>query len=247
MAVRRSALITGATRGIGRAVAGELARRGYALTIAGRDGSLLDAARDELLEEGAPEVVVATGDVGDADHVASVVAGHGETFGSMNALVLAAGTGYSAPLDQYPVKWFDRQFQVNTRSSFIAVRESLPLLLQGAQADPEHGARVIVLASITGVVAEAGLAAYGASKAANLSLCRSICAEYAERGVSATAIAPGYVDTDMSKWVRDEIPQGEMITVEDIAILVAALVQMSARAVVPEMVVSRAGTNGMMA
>jgi NAD(P)-dependent dehydrogenase (short-subunit alcohol dehydrogenase family) len=100
---------------------------------------------------------------------------------------------------------------------------------------------VVALSSITGVYPEAGLAAYGATKAALRSLVATLNAEESGRGVCATAIAPGYVETDMSAWVTDRVPAEQMIPVADIVGLVESLVSLSARSVVAEIVVSRAG------
>ena len=102
----------------------------------------------------------------------------------------------------------------------------------------------MTLASITGVYAESNLAVYGATKAALISLTESLNLEEAVNGVTATAIAPGYVDTDMAAWVHDSIAPDAMIGVNDIVELVDALLQLSANAVVGQLIVSRAGTDG---
>jgi short-subunit dehydrogenase len=102
----------------------------------------------------------------------------------------------------------------------------------------------VALASITGVYAEAGLAVYGATKAALISLTETLNVEESGNGVSATALAPAYVDTDMSAWIHDTIPPEAMIEVNDIVELVDALLRLSSRAVVPKIVVGRAGTDG---
>jgi 3-oxoacyl-[acyl-carrier protein] reductase len=92
-----------------------------------------------------------------------------------------------------------------------------------------------------GVASEPGLAAYGATKAGLISLCQSVNVEESASGVSATAISPGYVDTEMSSWVHDRIDPADMIEPGDVAELVAALARLSARAVVPGIVVARRG------
>ena len=87
---------------------------------------------------------------------------------------------------------------------------------------------MIAIASLAGVVAEAGLASYGASKAALIALCESITVEEAGSGVTATAISPGYVDTEMSAWITERIPTAEMITADDVAQLALAACRLSA-------------------
>ncbi len=103
---------------------------------------------------------------------------------------------------------------------------------------------MIALASITGVYAEAGLAVYGAAKAALISLIATLNAEESGNGITATTIAPGYVDTEMSSWIRDQIPPERMLPVTDVVEMVDALLRLSPRAVVPNIVMSRAGTDG---
>src|SRR5215208_3087993 len=87
----------------------------------------------------------------------------------------------------------------------------LPLLRQTAQQNPHRGAKIIALSSLTGVAGEAGLAAYGASKAALISLCETVSMEESMHGVTATALSPGYVDTDMSAWKHSDIQPDAML------------------------------------
>jgi 3-oxoacyl-[acyl-carrier protein] reductase len=244
MAARRSALVTGASRGIGLGVATRMAEMGHALTISARDASVLDGVASVLRAAGAPEVQAVAADVSDADAMMALVDQHAAAFGTMSSLVLAAGVGSAGPLADYQLSRWDRQFTVNTRSAFVAVRQALPMLRDTADLQPDRGAKIIALSSIGGVYAEPGLAAYGAAKAALVSLCRSVNAEESGRGVTATAIAPAYVDTSMSTWIHDTVPPGDMISVDDVVTIVEGLLGLSSRAVVSEIVVSRAGTDG---
>lgn len=118
------------------------------------------------------------------------------------------------------------------------------MLRAAAAADRVRGARVIALASITGVYSEAGLAVYGAAKAALISLISTLNAEESGNGVTATAISPGYVDTEMSAWIHDRIPPEQMLTVNDVVEIIDTLLRLSSRAVVPNIVMTRAGTDG---
>jgi NAD(P)-dependent dehydrogenase (short-subunit alcohol dehydrogenase family) len=233
-------MITGATGGIGRAIAGRLAHAGYRLTLSGRDEAALGKLAGDLAGSGAePQVVPA--DMGREADIRALARSHADRFGSLDLLVLSAGTGTSGRIAEYPMRRFDRQMTVNVRAPFALVQECLPALRRAAAARPAHGSRVVAIASILGIVAEPGLAAYGAAKAALISLCQSVNAEESSAGVIATAIAPGYVDTEMSAWVHDSIGPDQMIPPADIAELVLALAQMSARSVVPLIALSRAG------
>jgi len=175
------------------------------------------------------------------DDIRALARAHAGRFGSLDLLVLSAGTGTSGRIADYPMRRFDRQMTVNVRAPFALVQECLPALRRAAAARPAHGSRVTAIASMAGIASEPGLAAYGAAKAALISLCQSINAEESSAGVTATAIAPGYVDTEMSAWVHDRIDPDQMIPPADIAELVLALAQLSARSVVPLIAISRAG------
>ncbi|WNI19015.1 SDR family NAD(P)-dependent oxidoreductase [Actinacidiphila sp. ITFR-21] len=237
---RPSALITGGSRGIGLGVASALAARGWGLTLCARDPARLAAAGAELRSLGGRVESVA-GDAADEACLAAAVDRHEAAYGSMNALVLAAGVGSAGPLAGYPVRRIDKQFAVNVRAPFVLVGRALPLLRAGARDDPARGGRIVALTSIEGVHPEPGLAVYGASKAALISLVRSVNAEEAARGVTASAISPGYVDTDMSAWVADRIPPGSMITVADIVRTVDLVLSLSPSAVIPHLVINRVG------
>jgi len=235
-----SAMITGATGGIGRVIAGRLAQAGCRLTLSGRDETALAGLAADLAAYGnEPQVVPA--DMASEDDVRELARRHAGRFGSMDLLVLSAGTGTSGRIEGYPMRRFDRQLAVNLRAPFALIQECLPALRQAATARPAHGARIVAIASVLGIASEPGLAAYSAAKAALISLCQSVNTEESSAGVTATAIAPGFVDTDMSAWAHDRIDPAEMIPPADIAELIVALTQLSARSVVPLVAMSRAG------
>lgn len=241
----RTALITGASRGIGLASAERLARHGYSLTIAARDATRLEAVVDDLVRAGAPEVLALTADMADESAVDDLVAGHAERFGSMNVLLLNAGVGTAGSIESYPMSRFDKTFDVNVRAPFALVQRSIPLLRKGAASDPERGSRVIALSSITGVYAESNLAAYGASKAALLALVDAINVEESATGITASALAPAFVDTDMAAWAHAEVPADRMLPVGDVADVVETIFLLSSRSIITEIVIGRAGTSGL--
>jgi 3-oxoacyl-[acyl-carrier protein] reductase len=121
----------------------------------------------------------------------------------------------------------------------VVLQAALPTLRSTAQ--QVGTAKVIGVASITGEYAEAGLSAYAATKAALISLCDSLNVEESVHGISAAALSPGFVDTDMSDWVKGSIRSDEMIAPADIATLVLAITELSRYAVVPGLVVTRLG------
>lgn len=237
---RPAALVTGASRGIGYAIAHRLASEGYDLTLSSRDAATLDEAAKRLTELGV-RVETAPGDMAAEEDVRRVAAAHAEYFGRLDALVISAGVGSAAPVAGYPLKRFDKQFAVNIRSPFLLIGESLDLLRATAAQQPVTGTKIIAVSSVTALAPEPGLAAYAASKAALVALCASVNTEESAHGVSATAICPGYVDTDMSAWTHDRVAPEEMISAADIAELSFAVTRLSRHAVVPELPVVRAG------
>lgn len=240
----RSALVTGASRGIGRGIAVRLASDGWDLTIAARDRDRLESTAAELRAAGAANVLVVPADMADVAAAEGIVDAHAERYGTLNAAILNAGMGVSGSIAEMPLRRLDTMVAVNVKAPMAIVQRALPILRATAAEDPPRGAKVIALASITGVYSEPGLAAYGATKAALLSMIKTLNVEESGHGVVATGLAPGYVDTDMSEWVQDRIPAESMITVADIVEIVSALMKMSARSVISELVIARAGIDG---
>ncbi|KAA9153988.1 SDR family oxidoreductase [Amycolatopsis acidicola] len=236
----RTALVTGASRGIGLEIARRLAGEGYALTIAARrEPGLLEAAAS--LRDAGAEVNPVVANLAKEADVEQLVAVHGDTYGSLDMLVLNGGVGAEGSAAELPMKSYDLVLNVNLRAQFLLIQKTLPLLRKSAAANPRHGAKIVALASITGVAGESGLSAYGASKAGLISLCETVTLEESRNGVTATALSPGYVDTDMTAWKRDSLSREAMLTTGDVAELVLTVSRLSAHAVVPNIVLTRAG------
>jgi 3-oxoacyl-[acyl-carrier protein] reductase len=238
----RTALVTGASRGIGHGLALDLAQQGYGLTISSRSAEDLEPTADELRRAGAPQVVVHACDLADREALPALVTAHHEAFGSMDALMLSGGVGTAGVFEQLSPQRIDKTLAVNLTSTIALVQQALPLL-RTAAADSQNGARVVILSSITGVYAEAGLAVYGASKAALVSLAVSLNAEESGNGVMFTAVAPAYVATDMSAWITEQIPSDSMIPVADIVALVRTLLALGQHTSITNIVVSRSGAS----
>lgn len=237
----RTALITGGSRGIGLAIGRRLASEGWSMLITGRNQDTLDDAARALTDAGAVEVRTVACDMADPNVADIVLGDYAKHFPTIAALILNAGVGTAGPIDAYPMARLDKMVNVNLRAPFALLQAAMPLLHNAVTAEPTRGAKVVALSSLTGVYPEAGLAAYGATKAALLSLIDTLNTEQSGSGITGTAIAPGYVDTDMSAWVTDRVPADTMISVEDIVEIVAALTHLSPRAVVSRIVVTRAG------
>jgi 3-oxoacyl-[acyl-carrier protein] reductase len=241
MSARRVALVTGASRGIGLAIARRLAAEGFDLTVSARSPDALEDVAAELRAAGG-RVEVVPADMSDEQQVGALAAAHEQAFNVLDVLVLCAGMGHLGAVSDFPVKRLDRTFAVNLRGPFSLTQRLLPSLRKAAELAPT-GAKVIAIASLTGIAAEPGLGVYGASKAALISLCEAITIDEADHGVSATAIAPGFVATDMTEWVSGTIDPATMITAADIAELVVSVTRLSRWAAVPTIPVTRPGSH----
>src|SRR5947209_7256319 len=223
----RAALITGGSSGIGRAIGRMLRDEGYALTLVSRRREKVEAAAEEL------DAHAVAADVGDAHDCARLVAEHRERHGRLDMLVNSAGIGIAGTVEDLPAKHFDLQVGVNLRGLFLVTQAAIPLLR-------ESRGWIVNLASIAGTLPTPGLATYGATKAAVISLTRSLNGELDADGVRAIAICPDFVDTPMAQW--SGIEPDEMIRPEDCAEIVRMLVRLSPHARVPQVVIERAGS-----
>lgn len=221
-----SALVTGGSSGIGLAIARVLAEERHDLTLAARTVERLEAAAAEL-----DAFAVAT-DVSVEDDCLALVAAHVERHGGLDVLVNCAGVGFAGQIADTTTKRFDVQLAVNLRGTFLVTREAL------AHLRASRGL-VVNVASIAGTIPTPGLPIYGAAKAGVIALTRTLAREEAENGVRATALCPGFVDTDMASWTG--IPSDEMIQPSDCGEIVRALLRLSPAARVPVVVVERAG------
>src|SRR5436853_5793706 len=214
----RAALVTGGSSGIGLAIARALRDEGYGLTLVSRRPEKVNAAAEEL---GAAAIAA---DVGDADACARLVAEHRDRFGRLDMLVNSAGIGIGGRVEDLPAKHFDLQVGVNLRGLFLVTQAAIPLLR-------ESKGWIVNLASIAGTLPTPGLATYGATKAAVISLTRSLNGELDADGVRAIAICPGFVDTPMAQWSGSE--PDEMIRPEYCSETVRMCLRLSAHARLP--------------
>jgi NAD(P)-dependent dehydrogenase (short-subunit alcohol dehydrogenase family) len=172
-------------------------------------------------------------DVSREDDCERLVTAHRERFGRLDVLVNSAGIGIGGRVEDLSTKHWDLQLDVNLRGAFIVTREAMPLL-------KESHALIVNIASIAGTMPAPGLAAYAASKAALISLTRSLNAELDGDGIRCIAICPAFVDTAMAQW--SGLKSEEMIQPEDCAEIVRMLVRLSPRARIPQVVIERVGS-----
>ena len=237
----RAAIVTGASSGIGLALARMLGEEGYGMTVASRRPEKLEAAADELRSAGY-DVEAVPANFGGADseaEVQKVVAAHRERFGRLDVLCNNAGVGIGAPIGEIVTKRMDIQLNTNLRQIILFYREALDLLKQAGE---EHrNAHVINTASVAGKRGEAWLTVYSATKFAVVGWTESMNRELKDFGIKNTAICPAFVDTPMTDFVKGQVPPESMIQTTDIAEMVRAMLKLTPGALVPELVFTGPG------
>jgi NAD(P)-dependent dehydrogenase (short-subunit alcohol dehydrogenase family) len=238
----RAAIVTGASSGIGLAVARMLGQEGYVVTLAARRPEKLQDAFEQLQGEGL-DVQQIAGNLADEDHIRRVVATHRDRYGRLDLLMNNAGVGMGETIGELTTKKLDIQIGINIRSIVLFYRESLDLL---KQAGAEHrNALVVNTSSVAGKRGEAWLSVYSATKHAVIGFTQAMNAELQNDGIKSTALAPAFVDTPMTDFIKEQVPPEKMIQVSDIAESVRFLLRLTPGCVVPEIVFT--GPGGQMA
>jgi NAD(P)-dependent dehydrogenase (short-subunit alcohol dehydrogenase family) len=234
----RAALITGGSGGIGLAIARALGEEGYALTLSARRPEKLEEAASGLREEGF-EVLAVPANVAEEDELLAVFAAHRERYGRLDALANNAGLGIGGLMHEIQTKHLDMQLAINLRSLIIGTREGLPML---REAGAEHEKALLLnTASIAGKGGQAFLSVYAATKAAIINFTQATARETSGQGIQCTALAPGFVDTAMTDFVKGEISAEKMIRPSDIGEAVHFLLRVSPNCHIPEIVFNRPG------
>lgn len=192
----KRALVTGASRGIGRAIAIAYAKAGADVAILARNAELLDDVAAEISALGR-RAVVAAADVLDAEVTRSAVSGAIADLGGLEILVNnAGGNSFSIPVAQMRMSGWDKTMRLNLDSIMHITQESLPGL-----AESKNGS-IINVSSVAGLRGAPTMAHYGAAKAALLSLTQTLAIETAWMGVRVNALVPGWIDTDLTDFLR---------------------------------------------
>ncbi len=188
----RVAVVTGASKGLGRAIALELARRGWDLALVARSPDELDVLAGEVRERDRKALAV-TADVTRADELRRAAAVVESGFGRVDLLVNNAGIEQNAPLSMLPEEALDALLAVNVKGVVLSIQAFLPLLKK------TKGASVVNLASAAGLVGMPGAAVYGATKAAVIHLTKALAVEWRPFGIRSNSVCPGFIDTDMAR------------------------------------------------
>jgi NAD(P)-dependent dehydrogenase (short-subunit alcohol dehydrogenase family) len=232
----RAAIVTGASSGIGLAIAHALGQAGHGLTVAARRPEKLTAAAEELRAKGY-EVEEVAANMAEEAEIQRVVARHRDRFRRLDVLVNSAGVGIGAPVAEVQANRVDMQLDVNLRAIVLFYRECADML---RAAGAEHrNALVVNLSSLSGKSGQPWLSVYSATKAAVIGFTQAMNKELAGDGIKSVALAPGFVDTPMTDFIKESIAPEEMIRTEDVAEAVRFLLRLSPACVVPEIVFQR--------
>ena len=217
--VGKVALVTGATRGIGQAIAARLKDAGAEVAVTGRDEVLLQAWRDQ-------GVLAAAADVTDVRQVEDVVQAVVERYGQIDIVVNNAGITKDGLMMRMSDADWQRVIDTNLTGVFNICRAAIRCMLRRRQG------RIVNISSVIGVAGNAGQTNYAASKAGVIGFTKALAKEVASRNILVNAVTPGYIDTEMTRALTEEqrveilrrIPLGRTGTGEDVAALVHFLV-----------------------
>jgi NAD(P)-dependent dehydrogenase (short-subunit alcohol dehydrogenase family) len=238
-----AALVTGASSGIGYAIAEMLAVDGFGVTMSARPGARLDAAVQRLADRGL-DVQAAAGDIRDEADIQSVVQTHGARYGRLDVLVNNAGMIDSRPIGEFPTASIDEHLSVNLRALILFYKHAVGLLRATAT---EHGTALVAnTSSCSGKRGEPWLSVYCATKAGIIKLTESMNRELGKEGIKSTALCPSWVETPMADFVVSRLAPGEpvpaeMLSPQDLAEAVRFLLRTSPACLVPELVMQVRG------
>ena len=221
----RVALVTGSTRGIGRAIAGTLAAAGARVAVTGRDQARADAVALEIAAQTGVDVRGYACDVSETAQAIALVEAVERDFGQLDILVNNAGLTRDNLLIRLKDDDWDAVINANLRGAFATCRAASRGMMK------RRYGRIINVASVVGLIGNKGQANYAASKAGLIGMTKSIAKELASRNILANVVAPGFIDTDMTAAMTPEarsalsagIPLERLGSAEDIASMVAVL------------------------
>lgn len=199
----KTALVTGATRGIGKAIALKFASEGANIAFTGRgeteqQKATMEATRQEVEALGV-KCVAYSGNASDFAQTEEIVKSIKEEFGTIDILVNNAGITKDGLLLRMTEEQWDAVINVNLKSAFNFIHACVPFMMR------QRGGSIINMSSVVGVHGNAGQANYAASKAGLIALAKSLAQEMGPKGIRANVLAPGFIETDMTSALSDEI------------------------------------------
>lgn len=226
MNANKVAIVTGASRGIGKAIATQLANQGYNLFLTCKNNlNILKNLSTELTENFGIKTVCYQGDLGYSQDVAHLFNQFHEHYNHLDVLINNAGISKMGLFQDLKEEDFDQLMNTNIKSIYLMSRQAIPLLIT------KKAGHIINISSVWGEIGASYEVAYCASKGAVNSLTKALAKELAPSGIYVNAIAPGAIDTDMNSWLdseerqqlEEEIPLGRFGTPDEIAHMVSYL------------------------
>jgi 3-oxoacyl-[acyl-carrier protein] reductase len=221
----RVAIVTGGTRGIGRAIALRLAAEGANVAVSYRSND--DAAEEtaEAVRAAGVACEVFKGDVASPEDVQALFKGVSDVFGRVDILVNNAGITRDNIMMRMKEDEFDEVLRTNLGGTYLCTRAALRPMVRA------RWGRIVNVSSVVGLVGNAGQANYAASKAGIIGFTKSVAREVAQRGITANAVAPGYVETELTgslpeevkDQIRSQVPMGRFGEAEEVAEVVVFL------------------------
>ena len=230
------AVVTGASRGIGRAIAVALGGRGAHVVLAATTEADLEKT-ERLVEDAGGRALVVLTDVADEQAVAHLVRTTTEAFDRLDIVVNNAGIGFFAPLEQTTAEQWDRIMAVNARGPFLVCREAIPHLRRAG------GGTIINIVSVVGVRGYVNQGAYTASKHALMGMTKTLAQEVQADGIRVHSVCPGGVATGLVAKARPDISPADLMRPEDIADIVLFLLTRRGNAVIDDVHVRRAASS----
>mgnify|MGYP002543395538 CR=1 FL=1 len=198
----KTVLITGGSRGIGKAVAIKFAENGYQIIINYvSDKTDTQQLKKELLQAGAADILLIKADVSNSEDVKNMVKKSIEKFEKIDVLVNNAGITKDNLLMRMSEEEFDKVIQINLKGTYLVTKEVTRYMMKKKKGS------IVNLASVVGVAGNAGQCNYAASKAGIIGFTKSVAKELASRNIRANAVAPGFIETDMTNILKDEIKE----------------------------------------
>jgi 3-oxoacyl-[acyl-carrier protein] reductase len=231
----KTAIVTGAGRGIGRIIALTLARNGARVALASRTMSELERVQQEIEAFGGEAASFPT-DVSREPEIIALVRDTVQRFGRLDILVNNAGIGFFGPVEEATAEQWDRLMAVNARGPFLLCREAIPYLRQRGQSF------IVNISSAVGLKGYANQAAYGASKHALMGMTKALAREVQSDGIRVHAVCPGGTATELIGRARPDLDQSVLMDPQEIADIVLFLVTRKGNAVIDQIDVRRAAS-----
>ena len=229
----RVAVVTGASRGIGRTIAVALAAEGMNLVLTARDGNRLEETANLSAELGDGETLCIEADLVESEAPNIILNAAEKKYGVVDLLVCNAGVSLNSPLEETTVEQWDRLLTINARAPFLLYKHALPLLRRS------QNPVIVAISSVVGRIGYPRQTAYTASKHALAGLTKAFAREVQYEGIRVHLISPGGVATDMIRAVRPDIDENELISPEEIARIVVFLATFTGNGIIDEISVRR--------